>query len=70
MMTVGGWGGAGEWVEVWGVELYRPGIFIFIYNSETPPRLQGVDVETLGCNGMRLLRWVGVGREGGRGGEF
>lgn len=49
------------------MELYRPGIFIFIYNSETPPRLRGVDVETLGCNGMRLLRWVGVGREGGRG---
>lgn len=46
------WGGVGEWVEVWGVELYRPGIFIYIYKSEPPPRLRGGDVETLGCNGM------------------
>lgn len=30
MMTVG----VGEWVEVWGVELYRPGIFIYIFINQ------------------------------------
>lgn len=32
----------GEWVEVWGLELYRPGIFIYIYlyfrNSLVAPK--------------------------------
>lgn len=46
-----------------GVELYRPGIFIYIYNSETPPRLRGDS--RLEWND-RLLRWAGVGRKGKR----
>lgn len=56
----GGWVGGG--VMVGGLELYKLGIFIYIYIyiSETPSWFQSSDEESVRCNGM-------TGCRGGRG---